>query len=362
MSTERVARLAQQLQADGIDAYFAARPIPMGYLHGLFEEGHERFFTLAISSSGSVRLICPALAANQARRCWIEDIASWRDGEDPLALFRELAAEWGLKTGILAVDDDMPARMLLQMQEALPAALFKPGQSILSQLMRAKGPEELAAMRRAAKVADDAFVAIVPQIKAGMTERELEAKLTAEMTARGGVTQFCIIAAGPGGAEPHHLNDDTVLKEGDVVIMDFGCMVDHYVSDITRTVAIGHATDEAKQVYDVVYRAHMAARDAAVAGSIPEEVDGAARKVIEDAGYGEYFVHRTGHGIGMNTHEEPYIVAGNREPLAKGNCFSVEPGIYLAGRFGVRIENIVTIDDSGCVSLNAEPSPTLMIV
>lgn len=357
----RLEKLAQALAAEGLDAFFATSPVTMGYLRGYHESSYERFLTLAINSDGRVRLICPALSESQARRVGIENIASWRDGENPLTLLEQLADEWNLKTGILAVDDDMRAQMLLQMQATLPAALFKPGQLVLSKLMRNKDEDELRLLRKAAKIADDAFDVVRPQIKAGMTELQIDEMLRDEMRRLGGRPTFCIVASGAGGAEPHHLSDETVVKEGDVVVLDFGCDVEgDYKSDITRTVCIGKASEEAKKVYDIVYRAQAAGRAAARSGVAAQEVDRAARKVIEDAGYGEFFVHRTGHGLGMRGHEEPYMIEGNTDLLEPGQCFSVEPGIYLPGAFGVRIENIVAATADGHESLNREPSPTLL--
>jgi len=359
----RIEKLSALLAEEGLDAFFATSPITMGYLRGYHESGHERFLTLAISPRGHVRLICPALSESQARRVGIDDVVTWRDGENPLAHLERLASDWNLKSGILAVDDEMPAQMLLKMQATLPAALFKPGQPVVSRLMRNKDADELALLRKAGKIADDAFDAVLPRIRPGMTERELDQQLQDEMRRFGGRPAFCIIAAGAASAEPHHLSDDTVIESSHVVVMDFGCSVEGgYMSDITRTVCVGKATDEAKKVYDIVYRSQASGRAAIKSGVAPQEVDRAARKVIEDAGYGEFFVHRTGHGIGMRGHEEPFIIEGNEEPLEPGQSFSVEPGIYLPGRFGVRIENIVAATQDGHESMNREPSPTLIEV
>jgi Xaa-Pro dipeptidase len=356
-------KLAAALADEGIDAFFATSPITMGYLRGYHESGHERFLTMAINADGRVRLICPALSESQARRVGIEDIAAWRDGEDPLVHLEQLAEEWNLKSGILAVDDDMAAQMLLKMQATLPAALFRPGQLVLSKLMRNKDAEELALLRKAGKIADDAFDALLPKIRAGFTELELDQMLQDEMRRLGGKPVFCIVAAGAAGAEPHHLSDSSVIRDGDVVVLDFGCSVEGgYMSDITRVVCVGKASDEAKKVYDIVYRSQAAGRAAIRSGVAAQEVDRAARRVIEDAGYGEFFVHRTGHGLGMRGHEEPYMVEGNTDLLEPGQVFSVEPGIYLPGSFGVRIENIVAATAAGHESLNREPSSTLVEV
>jgi Xaa-Pro aminopeptidase len=355
LSEARVKRLAARLRDAGFDAYFAASPISMGYLTGFFEGGGERFLVLAVRSTGEMRMICPSLSQAQAQRCGISDVRAWRDGEDPLQHFSELGRDWNLRAARIAVDDDMPAAMLLAMQGALPAALFAAGQPILGGIMRRKDAQELELLRAAARIADAAYERILPQIRVGMKESELEGLIMSEMQRLGGKPTFCIVATGANSAEPHHLSDDTVLREGDVVILDFGCSVGGYQSDITRTVALGRPDPEAERVYEIVYAAHMAGRAAAGPGVAAQEVDRAARKVIQDAGYGEYFMHRTGHGIGLRGHEEPFIVEGNDRPLEPGDCFSVEPGIYLAGRFGVRIENIVTMTDTGSETLNAEP-------
>ncbi len=356
----RVASLASALKEAGLDALFGWSPVTMGYLHGFKEGAHERFLTLAIHADGRVRLICPALSESQARRAGIEDIHSWRDGEDPLPLFERLGDDWNLRSGILGVDDELPAQMLLKMQGVLPAALFKAGGPVVSSLMQIKDEQELAQLRKAGKIADDAYDAALARIKPGMTEMQVDGLLREEMRAQGGKPTFCIVAAGAAGAEPHHVSDHTPLKQGDVVLLDFGCEVEGYQSDITRVLCLGAASADAMQAYDVVFRAHYAGRKAIQPGVTAESIDAAARKVIEDAGFGEFFVHRTGHGLGLRGHEDPYIVAGNDEELKAGQVFSVEPGIYFPGSFGVRIENIVTVTGDGHESLNREPSPTLL--
>lgn len=359
---KRIERLANELRNEGIDAIFTCTPISMGYLHGFHEGGGERFLMLALRADGTTRMICPGLSATQARRSGMEDVRSWRDGEDPMAHFRQLAEDWNLRSAIIAVEDDMPAHMLLRMQEALPAALFKPGQEIIARLMRVKEPNEIELMRKAGKIADEALPAALRAIRPGATELEVEEALMTEMRRLGGRPNFCIVAAGANGAEPHHASDDMKIKEGDVVVLDYGCIVDGYLSDITRTFCCGAATQEARAIYDIVLRAHQAGRAAINPGVACQEVDRAARKVIENAGYGEFFMHRTGHGIGMRGHEEPFIIEGNELLLAPGHCFSVEPGIYLPGKFGVRIENIVTCTENGHESLNEEPAKELVEV
>ncbi len=353
-------RLVEEMAADGIDALIASTPESMGYLHGYHESGHERLLVLCLNSRGDVRLIAPALSLEQATRSGIEDIRTWKDGEDPMAIFRQLASDWDLEAAVIAVDNDLSAAKLLAMQEVLPAALFRPAQPVISKLMRIKGAEELDEMMTAARIADEAFGLAIGSFKPGISEQEFGSILASEMQRLGGIPTFSIIAAGANGAEPHHLSDGTKIKDGDVVVIDFGCQVGGYQSDVTRTVCCGKASDEAKQVYRVVWEAHMAARRDIAPGAQCQCIDRSAREVIELAGYGRFFNHRTGHGIGLRGHEEPYIVEGNEFGLQSGNCFSIEPGIYLPGKFGVRIENIVMVTADGHESQNAEPPPELL--
>lgn len=365
MATLRIDRLQrfQQLLADSaLDCYVAGTPISMGYLAGFHEGGGERMLVMLIRPEGDPAMIVPSLSRTHAEKTGIRDIRDWKDGDDPGSHFESLGLEWGLKTAVIGVDDEIPASILLRMQTALPAALFKAAGDVMAEARKSKDERELAAMKRAAEIAEAAFDAVVPSIREGMTEREVAFLLQMEMLKHGGQPTFCIVATGANGAEPHHTSDDTPLRSGDVVVIDWGCQVDHYLSDITRTVAVGEVSEEAHQVYRIVYESHQAGRSAIKPGVACQEVDRAARAVIERAGYGDRFIHRTGHGIGMMGHEPPMIVEGSSSPLAVGQCFSVEPGIYLPGRFGIRIENIVTVTESGHRSLNAEPPPEIIVV
>jgi Xaa-Pro aminopeptidase len=334
----RLTKFSAILAEKGIDAYFCTSAVTMGYLAGFHEEGGERLLFLAVGKGGQVRLVAPALARTQAERSGIADIRTWRDGDDPMDLARGLGSDWGLST--VAVDDEMRSAILLALQSSLPSVRFVAGQPILSELVRKKDARELDLLREAGRIADEALAPVVAQIKPGMTEWQVHELLTAEMLRGGGKPNFCIVGAGSHGAEPHHMTGQTPLQEGDVVVMDYGCVVDGYMSDITRTVCLGEPTEEQRRVYETVYASHMAGRSAIAPGVPAEDVDRAARR--------------------MRIHEEPYICAGNRHRLEVGNVFSIEPGIYLPGKFGVRIENIVTVTENGHASLNADASPTLL--
>lgn len=315
---------------------------------------------MVIVKSGQISVIAPHLSFTHAAHTGIEDIRCWSDGEDPGVLFEQIAIEKGLKTAVIGVDDEMPAAHLIRLQQALPAALFKAAGFVMAEVRKCKEPEELEKMRRAAHIADAAYHDSLVAIKPGKTEIDIQRVLISGMSDRGGVPTFCIVATGHNGAEPHHSTSATQLKEGELVVMDWGCSVEGYLSDITRTVCLGKASSDARKVYSIVRDAHMAAREAIRPGVPCQDLDKAARKVIVDAGFGDYFIHRTGHGIGLMGHEPPYIVEGSESPLELGQCFSIEPGIYIPGQFGVRIENIVTVTEDGHESLNEEPPVNLV--
>lgn len=354
----RIEKLVELVNDHALDGFLAQTQSSLGYLVNFPEDAHERFMVLAIHKSGEHCLICPALSSIQARRAGITNIRDWRDGEDPVALFEALIEEWNGEAGVFLVDDHLPSKMLLEMQEAFIGARFVAGGSYLGQLTGRKDPEELAKMKAAGELADQVFLKVKSSLREGMTELELEKVIRDEFALLGGNPTFCIVGFGPGAAESHHINGETRLEADTLVLVDFGCEHQGYNSDITRTIAFGKANAKQKEVYQVVYEAHQAARQAAMIGAIPSEVDAAARKVITDAGYGEFFTHRTGHGIGTQVHEHPNISPDNHVPLVQGNCFSIEPGIYLPGEFGVRLENLYHSSEVA-VSFNAEISPIL---
>lgn len=354
---ERRRVLAAVLEAQGASAFIATTPVTMDYFAGFGEGGGERLMALVMDRQEGISLFCPALSVNQAKRCGIENIKGFVDGEDP----SEAIQSSGL-CGTVAVEDEMLASILLRFQGWLPDVNFVAGSKLAGQVMRCKSAEELEHLFRAGGMADTAYGQVATTIRVGDTEAAVGSRLEGSMKAQGGVPMFAIVATGPNGAEPHHHTDESILCQGHVLIMDFGCQTGGYMSDITRTVAVGEPDPEADRVYRVVYDAHVAARERIRPGVTAGEIDSAARSVIAHAGYGEYFVHRTGHGLGMRVHEEPYIMPGSSETIEEGDCFSIEPGVYLPGRFGVRIENIVTCTADGHKSFNAEPPAELIRV
>lgn len=262
----------------------------------------------------------------------------------------------GFESGVMTVDQHR------RYAQALPCILT-PAQPLLDDLRASKDEEELAAMRQAQRITDEAFKAILSFIRPGMTEREIAARLVYELLRRGGekVSFDPIVAAGPNGSRPHAVPGDLVVDTGMFITMDFGCKVDGYCSDMTRTVALGQPTEEMELVYATVLAAQKAGINAARAGVSGREVDGAARQVIADAGYGEYFCHSFGHSLGLDIHESPNASPSEERPLPAGAVVSAEPGIYLPGQFGVRIEDVLVLREGGCEDITRSPKDLIVL-
>ena len=310
---------------------------------------------LIVTPSAPATLVVPTLERPLAAACPAAaalEIIDWRDGTDP---YRALSAHLAGSRRV-AAGDRMWAVHLLALQALEPARRWSSAAAVTGPLRARKDPEEVAALRRAARGADAALAELLGGSIRGRTERAVAADLASLLVSHGHETaEFTIVASGPNAASPHHEPTDRTIVPGDALVLDFGGMVDGYHSDITRTVSIGEPGTDVAAVHEVVATAHAAACATIRPGVAIEEIDAAARAVITDAGFGERFIHRTGHGIGLEVHEPPYAVAGDRTVLEPGMTFSVEPGIYLDGRFGVRIEDIVAVTDDGVELLNDAP-------
>ncbi|EYT83192.1 MULTISPECIES: aminopeptidase P family protein [unclassified Streptomyces] len=312
----------------------------------------ERLTLLVLVPGRDPVLVVPTLEAPDAAQATgapALTLRDWTDGKDPYALTAALLDD----RGRFGVSDNAWALHLLGLQQTLPGTSYAALTEALPMLRAVKDPAELDLLAAAGAAADRTFEEIRHVRFAGRREREVGADL-ADLLRRFGHSQvdFTIVGSGPNGADPHHEVGDRVIEHGDMVVLDFGGLKDGYGSDTTRTVHVGEPTDEERRVHDVVREAQEAGFAAVRPGAACQDVDRAARAVIADAGYGEYFIHRTGHGIGVTTHEPPYMIEGEEQPLVPGMCFSVEPGIYLPGRFGVRIEDIVTVTEDGGRRLN----------
>ncbi|MGW2910255.1 aminopeptidase P family protein [Streptomyces asoensis] len=312
----------------------------------------ERLTMLVLAPGRDPVLVVPTLEAPDAAKAAGASaltLRDWTDGKDPYAATAAL-----LDTdGRYGISDGAWAMHLLALQRALPATSYASLTDALPMLRAVKDASELELMAAAGAAADAAFEEIRRVPFGGRREKEVGADL-ADLLRRFGHSQvdFTIVASGPNGANPHHEVGDRLIRDGDMVVLDFGGLKDGYGSDTSRTVHVGEPTEEERRVHDLVREAQEAGFRAVRPGVACQEVDRAARAVITDAGYGEYFIHRTGHGIGVTTHEPPYMIEGEERPLEPGMCFSVEPGVYLPDRFGVRIEDIVTVTEDGGRRLN----------
>ena len=353
MLAERVDRVRRRMAAEGVDVLLVSLGADLPYLTGYEAMPLERLTMLVLPVDGDATLVVPRLEAPRVEeRPDVFTLRPWEETEDPVAIVAALAG----RPSTAAIGDRTWARFVLDLQQRLPGTAWRRASDITGPLRAVKGPDEVAALRRAAEAADRVAAALragdIPLV--GRTEADVSAELGRRLVEEGHArVNFAIVGSGPNAASPHHEPGERVIERGEVVLCDFGGTTpDGYCSDITRCVHVGEPPAEVVQLYAVLQEAQAAAVAAAVVGTPCEAVDAAARRRIAAAGLGDRFVHRTGHGIGLEEHEDPYLVEGNTEPLVAGHAFSVEPGIYLPGRTGLRLEDIVVATDAGPEPLN----------
>ncbi len=377
--TERLARARLGAEAAGLDALLVGVGADLRYLTGYDALPLERLtlLVLPVGPDAPMTLVAPRLEATPARTCAASmsgsvEVSTWEETEDPMALVADrLAVALGREASgptAVAVSDGLRAAFVLGLQRALPHARFSLASAVLRTLRMQKDPDEIALLRRAALAADRVVIAIAGGPLVGRTEADVAREVRERLVAEGhDGASFWIVASGPNSASPHHDAGQRVIAAGEPIVIDIGGTVAGYGSDITRTVWVtgrepARGPDAGFQhLYGVLRAAQQAATSAVRPGIPGERIDAIAREMIGAAGYGPNFFHRTGHGIGLEGHEEPYIVTGNGDPLEPGMAFSVEPGIYLEGRYGARIEDIVVCGDAGPIVLN-EASHDLLVV
>jgi len=347
---KRIEKLTQLLDSNDLDAIFAGPSTDLEYLADLRLFEDERTKGLMISKAGKVFALTPMLYGEEMRRVVGNEAVNkiWADHEGFQRAFVEGAREIGVSGGRIAINDGVRAVDLIEMKTVLDAEYMN-GAHTLAPLRRVKDEAELANLRRAGAIADAVMEDISKFVASGRTEREIQETLVKLFAKHGCETPSFspIVASGPNASMPHYQDNSRKLCDGDFVVIDMGCRCDGYCSDMTRTFCVGEPTDEMKRIYAIVLEAQKAGEAAVCAGASGQDVDRAGRRVITAAGYGEYFLNRLGHGVGIAIHEDPYIIEGNDVPLEPGNVFSVEPGIYIAGKFGVRIENLVAVKPDG---------------
>jgi Xaa-Pro aminopeptidase len=345
----RIDRLQAAMSALGLDAVILSVGADLPYFTGYEAMASERLTVFVVRSEGEPVLFVPELEAPRVADADFE-VQPWGELADPVTMAAGLVAG----SSSVGVGDHMWSAFLIRFQQALPHMDWRPASAVTKGLRMRKDPQEIEALRQAAHGVDRVMARIPAEVRfGGRTERQVSHDLM-ELTLEEGhqVAGFGIVGSGPNGASPHHGAGDRVIGERDVVVCDFGGRWNGYHSDSTRTFVVGGPSSEQTEVHSIVESANGAGRSAVAPGTACQEIDRAARSVIEESGFGEHFIHRTGHGIGLEIHEHPYMVEGNELPLEPGMTFSVEPGIYLPGRFGVRIEDIVVCGDNGADILN----------
>lgn len=360
---DRLAAAAAATASAGLAALIITPGYDLRYLVGSRAQTFERLTALVVPADGTPTIVLPRLELAALRESAVTDlgvaVVDWVDGEDPYGL---VATALGGGPVATAVTDAMPALHLLPLTERL-GALPVLATEVMRELRMVKGPAEIDALRKAGAAIDRVHARVPELLVPGRTEAEVAADIDAAIVAEGHTeAAFIIVGSGPHGADPHHEQSDRELRAGDIVVVDIGGPYEPgYNSDCTRTYSIGEPDPEVAQQYSVLLAAQRAAVAAVRPGMRAEQIDAAARDVLAEAGLAEYFVHRTGHGIGLSVHEEPYIVAGNELPLRAGMVFSVEPGIYFPGKWGARIEDIVVVTETGVEPLNARPHELIVV-
>lgn len=338
------------MRAQGIDALCLSVGSDLPYLTGYRAMPLERLTMFVLPAEGEGTIVVPELEAPRVEiRAAQFAVRGWGETEDPIAIVDALLGD---ATSLL-VGDETWSRFLIELQETRTGRSFAMASDLMAKLRIVKSPEEIAKLRAAAASVDD----VVGQLEAvrfsGRTERDIAREIIELATMAGHERmEFWIVASGPNGASPHHEPGDRVIEHGDAVVVDFGGHQNGYASDTTRMFVVGETPYGFNDAFDVLLRAQIAAVESVKPGVTAESVDAVAREIIADAGYGELFVHRTGHGIGMDAHEHPYLVEGNSQTLEAGMAFSIEPGIYSPGEWGMRIEDIVVVTDDGVERLN----------
>jgi Xaa-Pro dipeptidase len=367
MTRSRLDRLTASLSTSKLDAVILNPGPTLKYLTGLNFHLMERPVVLFVAPGKDPVLVLPELELPKVD-LFPYKIIGIPYGENPLEwddAFRKAAQALGLDGKRIGVE---PSQLRLlefrHVKAGAPEADFPDASDVLADLRLCKDKAEVDAMRRAVKIAQDALEATLPQIKIGMTEREVASELVMQLLKNGSESEMPfspIVSAGPNSANPHASPSERKLQKGDLLVVDWGAAYDGYISDLTRTFAVGGVEKEYQKIHRIVQEANAAGRAAAKPGTPCADVDKAARDVIEKAGYGKYFTHRTGHGIGMEGHEAPYMRGDNMQILEPGMAFTVEPGIYLTNRNGVRIEDNMVITDTGAESLSDMPREIRMV-
>jgi Xaa-Pro aminopeptidase len=347
---ERLAGLQAQMRSAGVELAAIGSTANLRYLLGFAPHADERFCVLLVSAT-DVRMVTPTLNQPEIAAHTDVPLVGWTDVDGPAAALKQALGQLPAPR-VLAVDGAMRADFLLRLQDALTVDKTVPADTLVAPLRQIKTADEVEALARAAAQADRAMQAAVKACRVGATEAQIAWAAEAAFRQDGAeMVDFTIVASGPNGAFPHHHSTERKLQDGDAIVIDIGATLEGHKSDITRMVFLGTPPAEFTRAYAAVLDANQRGTAAVRPGIAAQDIDRAARAAIESAGFGKYFSHRTGHGIGLEGHEPPWIMEGNSQILREGMAFSVEPGVYFVGQFGIRIEDIVVVTPSGVRTL-----------
>lgn len=353
---DRLARAATLAGQRGLGALVFGTGPDLQYLIGSAVSSHERLTALVVTADGKATLVLPAVERGEVALCAIgeldAEVVLWEDGQDAHRIVSELIGH----VDTLGVGASITADHLIPLQELTGAKTVLAGE-VLKELFMRKDAAEVEQLRAAGAAIDRVHARVPGMLRAGRTEREVADEISAAILEEGHVAvDFVIVGSAENGANPHHDFSDRIIEEGDIVVVDIGGTLPlGYHSDCTRTYVVGKPGEREAAAWAALRKAQEAAVAAVHPGVTAAEIDAVARKSLTAAGYGEYFIHRTGHGIGLSTHEEPFIMAGNELKLEPGMAFSIEPGVYLPGEFGMRLEDIMIVTEDGGESVNKGP-------
>ena len=356
-------RLVKGIGEAGWDAMLLSPGEELNFLMDFNPTFCERFQGLFVKKDGTMFYICNLLYAGEFRKLLPEEIEiyPWFDGEVMTEVVGRVLHEQKLDGALIGVNSTAQGFNILEIMDKVDVT-FKNGKPLLENIRAVKNAQELQYLRESAAIADEVFYETVKFIKRGMTEKEIGDFMCERMVAKGGYAPWVIVGVGENSSYPHYAGTDGVVQERDIVLLDFGCVWKGLYSDTTRTIFVGEPTEHQREVYDLVKRSNEAAEERVSLGAWIPDIDKRAREVLDEKGYAKTLINRVGHGIGYMIHEQPEIKQSNPGRLEKGNAFSIEPGIYLAGDFGVRIEDIVIINEDGEREiLNKTPKDMIII-
>lgn len=355
LKNERIDYLLEMMSNHGIDVFVIAPSADLNFLIELSVGTCERFQAFFLLSNGDYFYISPQLYYEEVSEILDDNkIIMWKDSEGFLKAVKDLVYKYNLENKRIAINNTINAVDLIDFSSVCNCD-FSNGHFLLEKLRLIKTGEEIEFLKEAARLADEIMDETVKYLKPGIREYEIKERIKRSVRELGadGVSFEPIVASGPNSSKPHYNKGQRTIQKKDIIILDLGCKYKGYCSDISRTIFIGGISSKEKEVYSIVKGANSAAEKIVKPGITAEEVDQKARDIIEDKGFGDYFLNRTGHGIGISVHEAPFIKTGNKIELQKGMAFSIEPGIYLPGEFGIRIEDIVVVTDKGREVLNS---------